>query len=240
MPRPVIGLNVDHSEKSGGFYYVSPRYLDAVAASEGIPVLITPSTPPDALGPLLDTLDGFILIGGADIDPRRNGWNLHDHTHLMDARRECFDRILIAKIASRFLPVLGIGAGMQLLNVSRGGNLSLHIPDDNCEPIAHWHPTDKTHRHAIRVRKDSLVGRAYEGCRPIIVSSMHHQAVDDVAEGFRVTARCNDGVTEAIESTTTWLAVGTQFHCEMEPLSVGVIAEFIAAAVAQSARFKAA
>ena len=32
------------------------------------------------------------------------------------------------------------------------------------------------------------------------VNSMHHMAVDDVAPGFEVTARCPDGIVEAIES----------------------------------------
>jgi putative glutamine amidotransferase len=55
-------------------------------------------------------------------------------------------------------------------------------------------------------------------------------AIDEVAPGFRVTARCPDGVVEAIESTTDWLAVGTQFHPESESasaLDLRIFEEFI-------------
>ena len=43
----------------------------------------------------------------------------------------------------------------------------------------------------------------------IRVNSMHHMAIDEVASGFAVTARCPDGVVEAIESTSDWFVVGT-------------------------------
>ena len=40
-------------------------------------------------------------------------------------------------------------------------------------------------------------------------------AIDEVAPGFTVTARCPDGVIEAIEHTAEgWVAMGTQFHPE--------------------------
>ena len=55
-------------------------------------------------------------------------------------------------------------------------------------------------------------------------------AVDDVAPGFQVTARCPDGVVEAIESTTDWQAFGTQFHPEASSasaLDMRIFEEFI-------------
>ena len=65
----------------------------------------------------------------------------------------------------------------------------------------------------------------------IRVNSMHHQAIDEVAPGFQVTARCPDGVIEAIESTQEdWWAMGTQFHPEAESasaLDVRIFEEFL-------------
>ena len=52
------------------------------------------------------------------------------------------------------------------------------------------------------------------------VNSMHHMAIDEVAPGFAVTARCPDGIIEAIESTMPdWFAFGTQFHPEADTAS---------------------
>jgi putative glutamine amidotransferase len=49
---------------------------------------------------------------------------------------------------------------------------------------------------------------------------MHHMAIDELASNFEVTARCPDGIIEAIESTTPdWFAVGTQFHPESQTAS---------------------
>ena len=45
------------------------------------------------------------------------------------------------------------------------------------------------------------------------VNSSHHQAVKDVAPGFRAVAFAPDGVVEAIESETLPV-VGVQFHPE--------------------------
>ena len=65
----------------------------------------------------------------------------------------------------------------------------------------------------------------------IRVSSRHHMAVDEVAPGFIVTARCPDGVIEAIESDDpSWVAIGTQFHPEnnaSSALDARIFDEFI-------------
>jgi putative glutamine amidotransferase len=65
------------------------------------------------------------------------------------------------------------------------------------------------------------------------VNSMHHMAIDDVAPNFDVTARCPDGIVEAIESRVPdWFAIGTQFHPEADTasaLDLRVFEEFIEA-----------
>ena len=52
-----------------------------------------------------------------------------------------------------------------------------------------------------------------------------------IAPGFRVTARCPDGVIEAIESEMMdWFALGTQFHPECgaaSALDIRIFEEFI-------------
>jgi putative glutamine amidotransferase len=132
-------------------------------------------------------------------------------------------------VAKRRRPVFGIGTGMQLLNVSQGGNLMLHIPEDLPKALPHKDPIDPAHRHGLEVIPKSLMERVY-GDGEIRVNSLHHMAVDDVAPGFRATARCPDGVIEAIESVTEWLAFGTQFHPEADSasaLDLRIFEEFI-------------
>jgi putative glutamine amidotransferase len=98
--------------------------------------------------------------------------------------------------------------------------------------LPHLDISDPYHRHALVVERGTLMERAC-GEGEVVVSSRHHRAVDEVAPGFAVTARRPDGVVEAIESTTDWLAVGTQFHPEDLPLGRCVFRQFVAAIVAR-------
>jgi putative glutamine amidotransferase len=236
--KPLIGINTDFRsarKDSPAFSFIAAGYHDAVTAAGGIPVVI-PSIECDAdIDRVLSLLDGFVLIGGADLDPRRDGFMLHPSMKLLDARREEFDRKLVRMIAKRKLPVFGIGGGMQLLNVAMGGNLFYHIPEDLPEAIPHRDHLDTGHRHGLEVTPGSLLERVF-GDGEIRVNSTHHMAIDMVASGFKVTARCPDGVIEAIESDIDgWMAIGTQFHPESDSataIDIRIFEEYIDAVIA--------
>jgi putative glutamine amidotransferase len=119
---------------------------------------------------------------------------------------------------------------MQLLNVAQGGNLFLHLPEDLPNALPHKDSLDPAHRHTLTLSPGSLMDRVY-GDGELRVNSMHHMAIDEVAPGFEVTARCPDGVIEAIESSMPdWFAMGTQFHPETETasaLDVRIFEEFL-------------
>ena len=66
-----------------------------------------------------------------------------------------------AVLSDRRLPVMGIGVGMQLLNVSEGGNLFLHLPEDVPTALPHRDPQDPAHRHGLMVTPGSLMDRVY-------------------------------------------------------------------------------
>jgi len=97
--------------------------------------------------------------------------------------------------------------------------------------LPHLDPMDRAHRHALEVEPGSLMERVY-GEGEIRVNSMHHMAVDEVAPGFAPTARCPDGIVEAIESQMEdWFAFGTQFHPESNSasaLDLRIFEEFLA------------
>ena len=232
--KPLIGVNADFRaarKDAPAFSYLAAGYYDALVKVGAVPVIIPPLADPEDLERVLNVLDGVVLVGGADLDPRRDGYMLHPSVRLLDARREEFDRLLIGMVAKRRMPLFGIGTGMQLLNVSQGGTLFLHLPEDLAKAIPHQDPMDPAHRHALTVEPGTLMERVY-GEGEIRVNSMHHMGVDDVAPGFVVTARCPDGVVEAIESVMDdWFAFGTQFHPEnasASALDLRIFEEFLA------------
>jgi putative glutamine amidotransferase len=231
--KPLIGLNADFRsarKDSPAFSFLCSGYYDYLSQMGGVPVVIPPLRSEDDIQQVLDALDGVVMIGGFDLDPRRDGYMLHPSVRPLEERREDFDRKLMDLVADRRMPFFGIGVGMQLLNVSQGGTLFLHLPEDVPRALPHLDAMDRSHRHALVVEPGSLMERVY-GDGEIRVNSMHHMAIDDVAPGFRVTARCPDGVVEAIESVMEeWFAFGTQFHPECasaSALDVRVFEEFI-------------
>lgn len=240
MSRPIIAINSDYrgmAHNQAPFLFLAAGYFDNIAKAGGVPVILPPSLDESAISQILDRVDGCMLVGGGDLDPRNDGFMLHSATKPMEARRERFDRRLAREIAERRLPVLAIGAGMQLLNCTCGGNLYLHLPDDRPDALPHRDLQDPQHRHSLIIESDSLIGRVY-GEGEIRVTSRHHMAIDELAPGFRVTARCQDGIIEAIESEMIdWFAVGTQFHpeCnEASALDIRIFEEFIETIQAQS------
>ena len=236
--KPLIGLNADYrpvKKDSPAYLFLTAGYFDRIMAAGGTPLIVPPLENEDELNRILDLLDGFVMIGGQDLDPRRDGFMLHPAVRTLDRRREVYDRMLMRLIAERRMPFFGVGVGMQLLNVSQGGNLLLHIPEDLPEAIPHKDLQDPGHRHGLVVVPGSLMERVY-GDGEIRVNSMHHMAVDEVAPGFAVTARCPDGVVEAIESDVPdWFALGTQFHPEADSASAldgRIFEEFIDGVIA--------
>jgi len=232
----MIGLNADYfsaAQNRPAYSLVVAGYYDAIIAAGGIPVVLPPLDEDDDLEMFLERLDGFLLVGGRDLDPRNDGFMLHPTVRPMDARREKFDRRLCKMLCDRRTPLFAIGAGMQLLNVTMGGNLFLHIPEDMPKAIPHKDPHDPSHRHGLCIEPNTLMEQIY-GDGEVRVNSRHHMAIDEVGKGFAVTARCADGVVEAIESKVDgWFALGTQFHPESESasaLDIRLFEEFIAAA----------
>ncbi len=78
--KPLIGLNADYraaKKDAPAFSYVCAGYYDAIVKAGGIPLILPPVADEADLGRLLDMLDGMLLVGGADLDPRRDGFMLH-------------------------------------------------------------------------------------------------------------------------------------------------------------------
>jgi putative glutamine amidotransferase len=236
--RPLIAINADLIAPKGGpaFAKLNIGYIDAIMAAGGLPVVLPPLRKENlaAVDALLDQCVGIVLTGGADMDPRRNGQALTAAVSPMPTRREDADRYLLAKIFERKTTVLGIGVGMQQLNVFAGGTLHLHLPTDNPKAMPHFDQTGAPHRHMVLIEEGTRLDDIY-GTQELRVNSTHHQAINQIGKRMRVAAKAPDGVIEAIESTDpNWFCVGVQWHPEAETasaLDVQIFECFVQAAV---------
>jgi len=220
--RPLIGINTDlvaATKLAPLQVRLHAGYFDAILAAGGMPVILPPLAKEVELDVLLDMLSGVVLTGGADMDPRRQGQPSHAAVQPMAERREINDQMLIRKLMQRQLPTLGIGLGMQQLNVATGGTMHLHLPVDMPKAMPHFDPSGGPHRHIVMVEPDTQLLEIY-GSPELRVNSRHHQAVNQVGTGMRIAAKAPDGVIEAIESTLeSWFCIGVQWHPESDTAS---------------------
>lgn len=196
------------------------RYALAVMAAGGEPVWLEPFLALAARTPeeILADLDGLLLSGGNDIDPRYYGEPVLPEAGLeIDARRDAAELLVTRAALAAGLPIFGICRGIQTLNVAAGGSLHQDLALANLDTVTHqqkgsgkadWEPA-----HSIAVEAGSRVAAILGGVRAD-VNSFHHQAVKTAAPGFAVTARAPDGVIEAIEHPSRPFVVGVQWHPE--------------------------
>ena len=235
--RPVIAINCDFfdaGKNHSAHARVNAGYFDAVLHVGGLPILLPPINKDIEIEAILSRVDGVIMTGGKDMDPRRFGQKAPDTIQPMAERRELSDRILMQRVLERKLPLLAVGLGMQQLNVMCGGTMYHHLPIDLPKAMAHFSTSfGETHRHMVKVEKDSRVYKAY-GAEEVRVSSQHHQAIKTVGRNLRAVAQGFDEVVEAIESTDpNWFCLGVQWHPESESntaLDIRLFDEFVKAA----------
>ncbi|MBX7105356.1 MAG: gamma-glutamyl-gamma-aminobutyrate hydrolase family protein [Gemmataceae bacterium] len=219
QPRPVIGINADlipASKTLPVHHRLNIGYSETVYNAGGLPIVLPTATKDWDLDLMLDQVDGMILSGGLDLDPRRQGWPMHSTVAPMALRREEHDFRLLRRIMERKIPLLAIGVGMQMLNVALGGTLFIHIPAECPKAIPHFDNSDGPHRHMVNIEPKSLMDDIYGGGE-LRVNSAHHMAVRTLGKGLRIGARCPDETIEAIESTDPdWFCIGVQWHPEAE------------------------
>jgi len=195
---------------------LNAAYTTAVEAAGAVPLVLPPL---DRLGPverMLDAADALLLTGGEDVDPERYGAPRHPTVEVVNPVRDATEIALVEAARERMLPTLAICRGIQLLNVAFGGSLVQDIASERPDSLPHDRHAERAERvHDLEIEPASRLARAL-GTTRLAVNSLHHQAVDRVAEGLRATAWAPDGIIEGLEwvGDDRWWAVGAQWHPE--------------------------
>jgi len=233
--KPFIGITMRHELETERFY-LARHYGEAVAGAGGVPVHIPLIPDPELIKAFVERLDGVLLPGSAsDVDPLRYGREPHTKLGQVHPLKDETDLLVLKEVEERRLPLLAICFGMQVWNVQRGGSLIQDIVSE--VPKAHKHeqgaPRER-HSHHINIKPESLLA-TLSGEVSELVNSHHHQALEQLGEGLKVSAWSPDGLVEAVEDTREgrW-ALGVQWHPEIgwerDKFSAGIFKSFLDAA----------
>ena len=205
--RPLIAVTAgNRPDRSGALRLAINRaYVGALHAA-GADVVVLPPTP-RGQGPvspaLLERLDGILIPGGADLNPRHYGEAPRDGLGDVDDDLDALELALVRAAVDRPLPVFGICRGQQVVNVALGGSLYQDLAGDGLTDFPHLTEAARGRDHVahdIEIRAGTRLHQIL-GADRLDVNSFHHQAVRDVAPGLRVSAMSAvDGVIEGLES----------------------------------------
>lgn len=208
MTHPLIGIPARRSAEAKGHRTAvisgGRLYADAIQRAGGLPMFFPPTDDEELIEATVDRCDGLVLLGGGDIAPSRYGQTEHALLYGVDEMLDGFESAAVTRAIARNIPVLAICRGLQMLNVALGGTLVQHIDhaDNHRDAV-----------HHVDVVPDSLVAHAMGTTSPL-VHCFHHQAIDSLAPGLRVTGVHPDGTTEAVEHTEADWVIGLQWHPE--------------------------
>jgi putative glutamine amidotransferase len=194
---------------------LSLNYVRSLERAGLVPIVVPPLVKAARAADIVGAVGGLLLTGGEDVDPGRYGATAHPATGSPNVARDDTELALLAAARERRLPVLAICRGIQILNVALGGTLVQDLATERPSVVRHDQPHDRASRtHDIAVVRGTRLAAA-TGATAMAVNSYHHQGVDRVGAGLRVTATASDGLVEALETADPdWWVLAVQWHPE--------------------------
>ena len=227
---PVIGITT-YGRNTKGRFHLPGDYVDAVRAGGGLPVLLPPGEA--HIGDILRVIDGLILSGGEDIDPRLYKGMPHPSIERVDPERDAFELALARAVLEGDLPVLGICRGHQMLNVATGGDLIPHLPEWQRNGVVHRGDQEREVIHPVQVEPGTRLAEIL-GVAEVPTVSLHHQGMGKISPEWQPCAYAPDGLVEAQEHRDHPWMIAVQWHPEMayrEPAQIRIFQALVSAAL---------
>jgi len=213
--KPIIGLTslCDYNGKKK-LNSLNFSYINAITKNGGVPIIIPNLKALSDIDRYIDMIDGIVLTGGEDISPLLYGEEPIKEVKYISYTRDQIELELFDRAYESKLPILGICRGLQVVNVALGGTLYQDIHKQIPDALGHL----STYRleggyHSINILEGTRLYDIFEETT-ISVNSQHHQSIKALGKDLKISAKADDGVVEAIESTNDSFLLGVQFHPE--------------------------
>ncbi|MGL4510465.1 gamma-glutamyl-gamma-aminobutyrate hydrolase family protein [Cetobacterium sp.] len=218
MKKPIIGITSSHEKENGLRNYhrttVSIDYTKGVIAGGGIPIIIPTTGDIEIIKEQLKLIDGLVLSGGPDINPIYYGEDFKEKIGVISPERDDNEIKILNEFLKTEKPILGICRGHQLLNIYFGGTLYQDLSYFEGEILKHRQDLyPELEVHNVTIEKNSILEKLYGSS--VRTNSFHHQAIKGLGKGFKIIAKSNDGIVEAIEKIDHKFCLGIQWHPEM-------------------------
>jgi putative glutamine amidotransferase len=197
-------------------FVLSVKYPDALAAAGALPL-----SPQDfsLAAEYAEFAEALILAEGPGIHRGRYGKYYRSYKEMMELcpTRDDFEFALFRAFAALKKPVLGLGRGMEIINVALGGTVDDNKPD--AEP-----DTEKDRQ--VRVSDDTRAGRAIGTLPPARGKPLRR--IERLAPALRIWAESGDGLlVEGVEHTALPL-FGVNWRGEWEDALLGKLVPWFA------------
>jgi len=220
--RPLVAVPADVKAFEGyRWHSVAAQYLEAVAHVAGAMPLVVPALGGELdYSAILDHVDGVMLTGSkSNVHPGHYGEVPTPAYEPFDEARDATTLPLIRATLDRGLPLFAICRGYQELNVALGGSIATEIQDlpdrmDHRAPDSTVQDERFAIRQTIEVKPGGHLAQIL-GTEPILVNSLHRQAIDRLADGLEIEATAPDGTIESVSvRNAKAFALGVQWHPE--------------------------
>jgi putative glutamine amidotransferase len=155
-----------------------------------------------------DDVGGLLLTGGSDISAECLNQRVSDPAIIRnpDADRDLWEFPALHWTLTRYLPILAICRGHQVLNVALGGTLLLDIPGHNLPEQKCGNIQELRYSPSAQVRFPR-------------VNSSHHQAISKLGDGLDIEAwHLGDDIIEQVRLHDYPFCFGVQYHPERDPI----------------------
>lgn len=244
-PKILITSFKTPTEKMGELYkldgvdfsLVTQDYSEALSLAGAIPLIMpyieSRIEDEQFIKEFLDEVDGVVLPGGSDIDPALYDSYPEKHLGNISPERDRWELKILELAMEMKKPILGICRGFQLMNIYYGGSLKVDVcgnNDDSKIPHMALMVPKYYKTHKLEIKAGSRLAQIFKD-EEVAVNSYHHQAVNKVGEGLKVSAVAPDGFIEGIEDPSYPYLVGVQWHPEMmaarDPVQLKLFQDFV-------------